>query len=259
MADTNISAYSWLCSTLSKIDNPLSDGNNIVCTNETDTVDGIVTDAYDKYGLKCVYYRVTKNLFRDKLYGEDQLRMVERAWFFNGYVEKLPPNVRTYQLQGIWGEDLVSMYASIDAFNYYSTYGGSDRNSPEIYEVCEPAIGDIIYIPANDTFYDIRDVKYYSEAFGLNKHTYTLSLKVYKDDKYTISAGSPTISDTADPIYRVAASALSAQSPIDDILKINDDLTSAYSGKIPYQTDMEYKYPESKKDNPRYYDPFDGW
>ena len=198
----NTEAYPWLCGTLNGLSNPISDGNNIVCTNETDTVDSIVTDAYDTFGLKCVYYRVSEDLLRDKLYGEDQLRMIVRSWYFNGYVEQLPPNVRTYQLEGIWGEDTVQMYASIDAFNYYSTYGGVDKNTPEVYDEQPPSIGDIIYIPANDYFYRIVDVKYYEQAFGLKPHTYTFTLKVYKDNKYTIDTSSPTLSDPNDPIIK---------------------------------------------------------
>lgn len=259
MADVNISAYPWLCNTMKGITTPYSDGNNIVCSNETDTYDGAITDAYDMYGLKCTYYRVSENLLRDQLYGEDQLRIIERSWFFNGYIEQVPPNVRTYQLQGIWGEDTVKMFASIDAFNYYSTYGGIDKNSPEIYSEQPPSVGDLIYLPVNDYFYEIRDVKYYDEAFGLNKHTYTFTLKMYKDNKWTISADSPTLSDKNDPIYKIAPSALSEQYNINDPLKINDDLSSAYDGDISYQTDMEYKPTESKINNPKYYDPFGGW
>lgn len=231
----NTEAYPWLCGTLNGIQNNLSDGNNIVCTNETDTVDGIVSDAYDTFGLKCVYYRVTEDLLRDKLYGEDQLRMILRSWYFNGYVEQLPPNVRSYQLQGIWGEDVVTMYASIGAFNYYSTYGGVDKNTPEVYEEQPPSIGDIIYIPANDYFYRIVDVKYYEQAFGLAPHTYTFTLKVYKDNKYTISADSPTLSNPNDPIYQVAPDSLPHQYQIKDILATNDMVNnSAADNPDPY-------------------------
>lgn len=259
MTDTNISSYPWLCGTLKGITGSNSDGNNIICSNETDTADDVVTDAYDMYGLKCVYYRVSENLLRDKLYGEDQLRMIERSWFFNGYIEQVPPNVRSYQLQGIWGEDTVKMFASIGAFDYYSTYGGKDKNTPEVYDKQPPSIGDIIYLPTNDYFYEVYDVKYYDEAFGLQKHTYTLTLKMYKDKKWTISADSPTLSDINDPIYKIAPSALPDQYNINDPLKINNVLTSAYDGKDPYLTDMEYKWHEQKTGNPQYYDPFDGW
>lgn len=259
MADTNISSYPWLCGTLKNIINPTSDGNNRICSNETDMADGAAMDAYGMFGIKAVYYRVSEDLKRDELYGEDQLRIIQRSWYFDGYIEKIPPNVRSYQLQGIWGEDTVTMYASIGAFDYYSTYGGVDKNTPEVYEPQPPSIGDIIYIPANNYFYEVRDVKYYNEVFGLQKHTYTLTLKMYKDNKWTIDTTSPTLSDPNDPIYKVAPSALKDQYNFKDPLDINKDLTSAYKAQDPYNTDMEYKYPEAKDSNPKYYDPFDGW
>lgn len=243
----NTEAYPWLCGTLNGLSNPISDGNNIVCTNETDTVDSIVTDAYDTFGLKCVYYRVSEDLLRDKLYGEDQLRMIVRSWYFNGYVEQLPPNVRTYQLEGIWGEDTVQMYASIDAFNYYSTYGGVDKNTPEVYDEQPPSIGDIIYIPANDYFYRIVDVKYYEQAFGLKPHTYTFTLKVYKDNKYTIDTSSPTLSDQNDPIYKVAPDSLPSQYQIKDILATNDMVSEkAKENPDPYNN-INVMYDPSKE------------
>ena len=231
----SISEYPWLCNSITKLESPISDGNNLVCSNETDTVNEVVQDAYEKYGIKCVYYRVTEDLLRDKVFGEDQLRMILRSWYFNGYVEQLPPNVRTYQLQGIWGEDIVRMYASIGAFNYYSTYGGTDRNTPEVYEEQPPSIGDIIYIPANNTFYRIVDVKYYEQAFGLAPHTYTFTLKVYKDNKWTISADSPTLSNPEDPIYKVATYPLSSCYQINDPLNNQPVVTySSWDNPDPY-------------------------
>lgn len=245
--------YPWLCSTTGAL---ADNKNNIMCDNDSDVADEAAMDAYGLAGIKCVYYHVTEDLNRDKLYGEDQLREIERSWYFMGYVEHLPSNVRVYQIQGIWGEDTVTMYASRGAFDYYSTYGGYDKNTPEVYEMCPAKIGDIIYIPANDYFYRIVDVKYYTEAFGLQSHTYTLTLKVYKDNKYSISANSPTLSLSSDPIYKVAPYCLSAQYEINDILAINDDLTAS---KTVQMYDNGYVETEIKEENPLYYDPFAGW
>ena len=107
---TDTSQFPWLCDTTEKLED---DSSNIVCPNEKDTFDSATTDAYDKYGLKCTYYRVTEDLDRDRQFGEDQLRIILRSWYFNGYVEHLPPNVRNYQLQGIWGEDTVTLLSLI--------------------------------------------------------------------------------------------------------------------------------------------------
>lgn len=250
---TSLASFPWLCSSSAKL---TDDSDNYVCENETDLADDVTLDAYGLAGLKVVYYRVYEDLKRDQLYGEDQLKMIERSWYFTGYIDKLPPNVRSYQLQGIWGEDTVTMYCSIAAFGYYSTYGNVDKNTPEVYSEVVPRIDDIIYIPQNGVFYRIHDVKYFTEAFGLSKHTYTLTLKVYKDNKWTISADSPTLADPSDPVYKIAPDSLPSQYNRNDPLKINDDLSAH---KTVNMFDYSYKSEDEKENNPAYYDPFGGW
>lgn len=221
--NTNISAYPWLCSTMKKqqdYDCGTGDNGSSISTSESNNIEAFTTEAYGTFGLQCIYYKVSEHLRRDKIFGEDQLQVVERAFNFIMYTEQLPPNVRTYQLQGIWGEDVITSYVGITAFKYWSTYGGSDRNTPLVYDDFVPRIGDVVYLPQNDTFYEIRDVKYYQEAFGLASHTYTLTLKVYKDTKLTILNDSPTIPQE-DPIWAVATQDFPEQYNINDPLKKN--------------------------------------
>ena len=221
--NTNISAYPWLCSTMKKQQDyecGSSDNGSSISQNESNNVEAFTTEAYGTFGLQCIYYKVSEHLRRDKIFGEDQLQVVERAFNFIMYTEQLPPNVRTYQLQGIWGEDVITSYVGITAFKYWSTYGGSDRNTPLVYDDFVPRIGDVVYLPQNDTFYEIRDVKYYQEAFGLASHTYTLTLKVYKDTKLTILNDSPTIPQE-DPVWAVATQDFPEQYNINDPLKKN--------------------------------------
>lgn len=250
MSNTNISAYDWLCSTIKTYDPCSSDVSNMVGDDEATRNDLHTSEAYGMFGLKLTYYKIKEDLKRDVVYGEDQLRYIERSWYFDGYVNSIPPNVRTYELQGIWGEDLVTVYCGIAAFNYFSTYGESDKNTPEIYDKVEPCIGDIIYFQANDMFYEIRDVKYYDEAFGMKSHTYTLSLKVYKDMKVTIDTSNPTLSNTSDPIYRVAPDTLSGQYNINDVLKINDEVKKERWSDVLY---------DEKNNKENVIDPFYGW
>lgn len=221
--NTAISAFPWLCSTTGLKDNYScynEDNGSIVSKEEGYNAEAFSTEAYGTFGLKLVYYKVSENLKRDKIYGEDQLQVIERAFNTIMYTESIPPNVRTYQLQGIWGEDVVTCYVGINAFKYWSTYGNADRNTPMVYEDFQPRIGDVVYMEANDTFYEIRDVKYYQEAFGLTSHTYTLTLKVYKDTKLTIDKSNPTIPED-DPIYQVATSDFPEQYNTNDVLKKN--------------------------------------
>lgn len=217
--------FPWLCPTIKEYE-MCSSGDNFA-VNDKNVASETTIEALDLYGISCVYYYVTHDITHDVHFGEDQLEWIARAFNFRGYVKQLPSNIRTYKLEGIWGEDLVEMYVANTSFRYFSTYGGIDRNTPEVYDQIVPRIGDVIYIPANKTFYEIRDVKYYTESFGLTSHSYTLTLKVYKDCKYTISASNPTlqpVSGVYDPIYNVAASALINQDQYHDILSLNSQL-----------------------------------
>lgn len=251
MADTvntNITAYPWLCSTMPKTndwDCYNTDTGNMVTDDEGHKAEAYTTEAYGTFGLQVVYYKVSENLKRDKIFGEDQLQVVQRAFNIVMYTEQLPPNVRTYQLQGIWGEDVITCFVGITAFKYWSTYGGKDRNTPKVYDDFQPRIGDVVYLPQNKTFYEIRDVKYYQEAFGLQSHTYTLTLKVYKDSKLTILNNSPTI-PLEDPIWSVATKDFPEQYNINDPLKNNDYLKYEELKKSKNVNHMDVLYNPNK-------------
>lgn len=245
--NTNITAYPWLCSTMPKHDDYscYSSAGNIVTEDESNNVEAFTTESYGTFGLQAVYYKVSENLKRDKIFGEDQLQSIERAFNFMMYTEQLPPNVRTYHLQGIWGEDVLTVFVGRTAFKYWSTYGGSDRNTPQVYDDFEPRIGDVVYLPQNDTFYEIRDVKYYQEAFGLQSHTYTLTLRVYKDTKMTILGDNQTIPQE-DPIWSVATKDWPEQYNINDPLKTNDYLKYEALKKSNNANHMDVLYNPNK-------------
>lgn len=249
--------FPWLCSTVSQYKSGC-EGKNNVSENEAANAEEVTTDAYGTYGLKFVYYKVSQNLERDKLFGEDQLQIIERAFNIIGYCDTIPPNVRTYQLQGIWGEDLLKVYVGRSAFRYWSTYGGTDRNTPKQYEDIMPRIGDIVYLEPNDTFYEIREVQHFTEAFGLTPHTYTLTLKVYKDIKMTIDTANPTLSDRSDPIYKYAPDELLSQYEINDPLKVNDILSTEGLKNSKNSNHMNILFNDEKESNLKV-DPFDGW
>lgn len=261
MTTTAISAYDWLCSTLKNKDDYIcanDDTGNMVSKDEGYLDEGFTTDAYGTYGLQVVYYKVSENLERDKIFGEDQLQVVERAFNIMMYTEQLPPNVRTYHLQGIWGEDILTCYVGVTAFKYWSTYGEKDRNTPQVYDDFIPRIGDIVYLPQNETFYEIRDVKYFKEAFGLMSHTYTLTLRVFKDTKLTIDGENPTLKDKTDPIYSVTTSDFPEQYETNDPLKDNDILSDESLKKSKNVNHMDVLYHEKDEGQTRI-DPFDGW
>lgn len=250
--------YPWLCSGSNELDFCDNEGSTFVKDSESDLDDEATDEAYGTYGLKFTYYKVSEDLVRDKLFGGDEVQMIERAFYFKGYTDSIPPNVRTYHLEGIMGEDLLTVYVGSGSFRYFSTYGGSDRNTPEVYDKFEPRIGDIVYLEPNDTFYAIRDVKYFNEAFGLRSHTYTLTLKVYEDYKYTIDKDNPTLSDSSDPIYKVAPHELPEQNPIKDPLALNDKYEVEELRKSENVNTMDVLY-DTEENEEKSIDPFNGW
>lgn len=250
--------YPWLCPTTGYYKSGCeSSASNTVSQTESDNAEAITTDAYGTYGLQLVYYRVHNNIERDPLFGEDQLEVIERAFNFIGYTESIPSNVRTYQVQGIFGEDLVKLTVGRLAFKYWSTYGGEDRNTPEVYEDIQPMIGDIIYFPQNDVFYEVRDVKYFNEAFGLQSHTYMITCKVYTDSKKTIDFHNPTLSNREDPIYKVAPDDFPNQYEIHDPLALNDELETQALKESENIHMMDVLY--TKESGKKQFDNFNGW
>ena len=216
----------WLCSTVREkpVYCTAADGKN-VSEDDAALSERVAIEGIDLYGLKMAYYPVSEHAYRDgavsidPLFGEQQMETIDRAFWFMGYVSQLPPNVRTYQLQGIWGEDIVQLYVSTAAFLYFSTYGGADRNTPEIHDKMPPRIGDIVYLPNNGTLYEIVDVKNWEEAFGLTSRYKLITLRVFKDNKKTVSDDPSIPAD--DPIRRASPSEVSAYQPTTDVLKID--------------------------------------
>ena len=268
--------YPWLCNTVrqdyvSECANSAT--GNMVSEQEGYNTQGYTTDAYGTYGLKFTYYKVSHSVsdeggpeateinsdkttgHYDPLYGEDQVQEITRAFYINGYTEQIPPNVLTYQLQGIWGEDILTVNVGRAAFQFWSTYGGEDRNTAHINESCEPRIGDLCYLEPNHTFYEIVDVKYYQNAFGLMSQTFTLTMRVYKDAKYSIKMDEPTLADRTDPIFEVAPSGLPAQYQTKDPLALNDDFADIKNSRNVNMMDPRI----SKSDPSKSFDPFYGW
>lgn len=217
----------WLCSTVRE--KPVfcdqADGSNLsgqdAATSERAAIEGV-----DLYGLKMAYYCVSENSYRqgaetaDPLFGEQQLRTVDRAFWFMGYVTQLPPSVRTYQLQGIWGEDVVQVLTGTAAFKHFSTYSGSDRNAEGVRDPLPGArIGDLVYLPNNATMYQIVDVKLWEETFGTSSRYTSLTLRVYKDDKMTVSSDETIPAD--DPVRKICSSSIESDRPVDDCLELS--------------------------------------
>ena len=235
----------WLCSTVRPCPQYCEAGAPGSPTSSPDQAMSarVAIEGVDLYGLKMAYYPVDEKDYRDgataidPLFGEHQLETIDRCFWFMGYVSQLPPNVRTYQLQGIWGEDVVQLYVATEAFLYFSTYGGADRNTPEIHDKMPPRIGDVVYIPNNDTLYEIVDVKNWEEAFGLKPRYKTITMRVYKDSKRTVSDDPSIPAD--DVIRKYSPSEIPADRPTNDSLKLPMNRAEDLPERIPDDTKVD--------------------
>lgn len=188
---SGIYSESWLCSTIREDFSAYCsyDEDEGTSTTEEDesTAEAVSIEGVDLYGVKMCYYMVD-SAPPDPLFGEKQIETVERAFWFMGYLEAMPQDVRSYQLQGIYGQDLVQVYVTRTAFKYFSTYGGSDRNTPETNEaLTNPRIGDIVLINPTQLLYEIVDVQYWEAAFGQTSIYALLTMKPFRDTYMTIS------------------------------------------------------------------------
>lgn len=240
----------WLCSTVrpKPVFCSQSDGSNL---SEQDAAasERVAIEGVDLYGLKMAYYCVSEKSYHrgaetvDPLFGEQQMRTVDRAFWFMGYVSQLPPSVRAYQLQGIWGEDVVQVLTGTASFKHFSTYSGSDRNAELVRDPLPGArVGDLVYLPNNGIMYQIVDVKLWEETFGTSSRYTCLTLRVYKDDKMTVSSDSTIPAD--DPIRKICSSSLESDRPVDDCLKIDPSVDEEHVDLF----DWQYEFSEEDGD-----------
>lgn len=187
--------------------------------NERFLYNSLLTDSYNKFAPIWQYYPTTYNLVTDRVFKEDSNKMVIRSFSASGMIEDIPPEHRSYKLEGLVGNDIVRAWFSQVHFTEASTYSGL---TPDVYPSWSPAIGDYLYLTSNGLFYEVINVNDAIELFLNRQHNWELVMRVYRDNKLTVSAGSPTLVN--DVILQVCTSAASATTQFNDYLEINEDL-----------------------------------
>src|SRR5574343_81177 len=209
--------------------------------NERELYSTLITDTYNKFACVWIYYPTSYNITYDRVFKEDQNKYVIRAFSAMGFVEDIPAEHKSYNLEGIIGLDIVRAYFSIAHFTEASTYSGI---SSGIYGSYSPTVGDICYLTSNSAFYEVINVKNTVEQFMNRPNNYEVTMRVFKDNKMTVSATIPF----TDPIYTVCSSAASATEQFHDYLAINSDVSVLISA-------IEYK----PKPGEKIQDAFNGW
>lgn len=155
--------------------------NNPCYEKEAALLSSLTSEAYSQFGFEVQYFIKKISTHADKIYGEDPLENMERRFRLKVYAEQIPSMQRTYELQGMSYDEIVEVQATILHFEEASQIDFVS-GKPEWNKV-EPQIGDIMYFPWCDTYYEVLNVKPFADGttFLSTPITYTFSLRVWRN------------------------------------------------------------------------------
>lgn len=139
---------------------------------DRDLYSTLLTEAYNKFGVPCEYYLSTFDTDHNKIFGEDGNRYFIRKFPVMAYYI-LPKELELWSKWGIEGLDNFQMSISKKHFSAVCTSGN--------YEYIRPKEGDVIQANYNNRYYEIIDVGEEEEMFLQKKHTWILTVSVFKD------------------------------------------------------------------------------
>lgn len=156
------------------------DPNSDCYAAEAALMSELTSEAYNQFGFTVEYYIKQISTKRDKIYGEDALENIVRRFKLSVYTAEVPQMEKHYLLQGMTYTDIVHLQCSIQHFKEASVLDFLS-NTPK-YEEYYPKIGDLMYFPWNKTFYEIINVKTFSDgsSFLSVPITFEFILKVWK-------------------------------------------------------------------------------
>jgi hypothetical protein len=147
--------------------------------NEKHLYDLLLAESYNKMGIRGQYYITTYDTTADKIYGEDGNRRFTRKFDIMVYYE-LPKELELWSKFGIEGLDNFKMFVS------KLHYKAARTNGNNVYDV--PRVGDVINIVYNNRYYEIIDISEEEEIFLQRKHSWTLTVQVFKDDHMSLDS-----------------------------------------------------------------------
>ena len=156
------------------------DPNSDCYAAEAALMSELTSEAYNQFGFVVDYYIKQISTKRDRIFGEDALENIVRRFKLSVYTSEIPHMEKHYLLQGMTYTDIVHLQCSIQHFKEASILSYL-TNAPE-YEEYYPKIGDLMYFPWNKTFYEIINVKTFSDgsSFLSVPITFEFILKVWK-------------------------------------------------------------------------------
>lgn len=192
--------------------------------SDKDLYRNLQAEAFNIYGTPLMYYVVSYNTSYDLLFGEDNNRRIARKFPISARFE-LPKEEDAYAKFGLENLDNFEMHVNQKHFTTASKYNtsGVGLYPPETatsaisaYTSVEPKVGDMLKSEYNDVFYEILTVHEEEEMFLQTKHAWKFIVRVFRDSNISLSADTSASMDS-----------ISAVNNIDDILEVNDYITSA--------------------------------
>lgn len=153
--------------------------------SESNLYDDLNTEQINDFGVPTDYYILDYSTNNQRIFGEDNDQTYVRKFPLQVQFE-LPEDAATSSLFGIEFKQMFVMQASIKHFKYSSTWDEGQQDY-EINPEHEPQRGDIILTSHNNTFYEIIDVKSSFVQFLQQIHSYSLTVRVYVNNKQSTS------------------------------------------------------------------------
>jgi len=186
-------------------------------------------EAFNIYGCAMMYYIVTYDTSYDPLFGEDNNKRIYRRFPIKAVFD-LPKEEDEFSKFGLENLDNIEMHVSKKHFEVMSKYDTSGVNiypvqfnegKTNVYDAILPSVGDIIKSEYNNVYYEVLVLHKQEEMFLQDNHSWKLTVRVFNDETLTLT-----------PATSAAMTEISAVSNIEDILEVNDYITSA---DIPIQ------------------------
>ena len=168
--------------------------------------DLLITEAYNLHGVAMSYFVLSYDVDKDRIFGEDNTRVVQRTFDFQAYFE-LPRDQRSFSVMGMTWNDIFYIYVSKRHFSAASKY----RNGVPSESEYIPHVGDLVRLSYNElkdpeknirlnsdypepndlmresafntTYYEIVMVKQQTEEFLQKSHSWDLIVRVYRDER----------------------------------------------------------------------------
>lgn len=146
----------------------------------------LATEAINLHGVPMIYYAVSLNTSRDKVFKEDNRRNIVRNFNVQAYYE-LPNEEEIWgSFHGIEGIDNFHLEISMRHFEQASQY--NPEGNRIIYPSYRPKEGDYLKARYNDYFYEVVTVKQQKGQFHKAQHIWDLVVRPMRNESLSVSA-----------------------------------------------------------------------